>query len=105
MLTVVLLRLLINAGAHRSDDQRLNCIMFGERDHLKIVKHVFFCNPTSMHCLVNKGQTSVKSNNMKKIKIKRKENRLVRHQCVKFPHVPARGLSFALTKTLIFKGI
>jgi hypothetical protein len=39
--------------------------MYAERDHLKIVKTciVFVIQPA---CLVNKGQTSVKSNNVEK---------------------------------------
>jgi hypothetical protein len=43
----------------------LNRIMYEERDHLEIVCNIYcIFNPTCMYCLVNKGQTSVKSNNV-----------------------------------------
>jgi sulfatase maturation enzyme AslB (radical SAM superfamily) len=41
-----------------------NRTMYAERDHLKIVYVYRICNPTCKYCLANKGQTSVKSNNV-----------------------------------------
>jgi hypothetical protein len=40
--------------------------MYAERDHLKLCNMYCICNPTCMHCLVNKGQTLIKSNYIKK---------------------------------------
>ncbi len=44
----------------------LNRTMYAERDYLKLYNMYCICNPTCMHCLVNKGHTSVKSNYIKK---------------------------------------
>jgi hypothetical protein len=42
----------------------LNRTMYAERDHLKLYIMYCICDPTCMYCLVNKGQTSIKANNV-----------------------------------------
>jgi hypothetical protein len=59
--------LLIIAGAHRLDDQKVLTVPCMQRETIwKNCKAciVFVIHPTCMYCLVNKGQTSVKSNNV-----------------------------------------
>jgi hypothetical protein len=45
----------------------LNSTMYAERDHKQLYNMYCIYNPTCMYFLVNKGQTSVKSINVKKI--------------------------------------
>jgi hypothetical protein len=45
----------------------LNCTMYAERDHLKKLYNMYcICIAACVYRLVNKGQTPVKSNNVKK---------------------------------------